>query len=173
MFAVSEGVNLYTIIDNLTRPVPGELVVDRGYWDNGSLFRRYVYHYQANDTELLWDWSESYYPDVLQTTSYFEPPLSIRQANMPKGAVQGGGAVNTGTPEENVSNVTRVNTALDLDDIHLPFGTLSGCLRMFEEHNGISRISWYCPEVGLAKRLWGQPYDRVWELSECVGCPTP
>ena len=163
----------FTIVDNISRLATGELVIDRQYWSEGSLQGRNVMQFRPNETELLWDWSESYGPgDTLELVNHFDPALSIRQAEMPKGAMQGGAAVNTGTPADMVSNVVRVNVALGLDDIDVPMGTLNGCLKMFEEHNNVSRISWYCPDIGLAKRLWGGSNKRVWEL-RCVDCPTP
>ena len=174
MYDVTEGVAFYKITDTVSRPVLGELEIDREWRNGDALIRRSVMHFEVTDVELLWDWAESYNSDnQLSATSRFEPPLSVRQTEMPEGAMLGGGAMNTGTPEDNVENVTRVNTPLGVDDIHVPYGNLTGCLRMFEEHNNSSRISWYCPGVGLAKRLWGAPYDRVWQLSTCEGRSNP
>lgn len=167
VFKGSFGNNEFTVIDTMTRlSEPGELEVDRATWDDGAMIRHSVMHFFAGDAEYVWDWTKAYDGnEILYDTSNFDPPLSIRQVDMQKGAMRGGGALNTDTLDSTVSGANRINVALGVDDIVVPYGTISGCLRMFEEHNGYSRISWYCPDIGLAKRVFGSINSPVWELS--------
>lgn len=166
----------YTVIDKLTYPAEGELLVDRTRSDDGGMLSRHVYHYLLTDTDMLWVRDDSYNSEGdITTTTVFDPALSIRQSVMPQGAVQGGGAVSTSTsattPDEEKYGVTRFNSALALEDVQVPYGPISGCLRMYEEVNGNSRTSWYCPGVGLTK--WVRDNGDVWELKNCIGCPAP
>ena len=93
---------------------------------------------------------------------------------MPQGAIHGD-AVNvskTGAGVEIQYGATRSNTALGLDDVEVPYGAFSDCLRMWEEADAVHRVSWYCPGVGLTKRIIGGPNtSALWELVDCVGCP--
>ena len=134
---------------------------------DGIPFGRHVWYFRMTDTDFLYYRSDRRDPesgDVLSTDD-FDPPLSMRQSVMPKGATQGGATVITSYPDGDIYGGTRSNTALGLDDVEWTYGTFNDCLSTFEESNGIHRVSWYCPGVGLAKRIIGDGSNRqVWEL---------
>jgi hypothetical protein len=166
----------YTITESMTHmPESGELLIDQKRSAEGVTVSHYVYHYRLTDTDYLWDWQERRDPEsgALVFSDSYDPPLSIRQSAMPEGVNRGGAAVVSRSPDNLKFGITRVNSALGLDDVEVPYGAFSDCLRMFEESNGIHRVSWYCPEVGLTKRVFGDSANQeVWELTGCDGCPT-
>lgn len=165
----------YAVTESVT-PMPelGELLIEQKRSAEGVTMSHYVYHYHLTDTDYLWDWQERRDPEsgALIFADSYDPPLSIRQSVMPEGVNRGGAAVVSRSPDNLKFGITRVNSALGLDEVEVPYGVFSDCLRMFEESNGIHRVSWYCPEVGLTKRIFGDPANQeVWELTGCDGCP--
>lgn len=165
----------YVITESLTHtPELGELLIDQKRSADGVTMSHYVYHYRLTDTDYLWDWQERRDPATgeLSYVDSYDPPLSIRQSAMPEGVNRGGAAVVLRNPDNLKFGITRVNSALGLDEVEVPYGVFSDCLRMFEESNGIHRVSWYCPEVGLTRRVFGDSANQtVWELIGCDGCP--
>lgn len=173
VFEGSQYGDQFTVVEDVTyTPESGEVLSDRKWVVGGAVQQRHILRFLQTDTDYFWHWDETYDAEGnLLRTDTFDPPLSIRQSAMPKGALQGYGAIRLMSPDGIEFGTTRTNVALGLDNVEVPYGAFSDCLRMFEEHNGVSRISWYCPDVGLTKRFWGNT-GLLWQLSGCVGCPS-
>ena len=108
-------------------------------------------------------------------TEHYCPSQSLRQSVMPQGVIHGDAADifrTLGGVTIGKHGFTRNNTPLGLDDVEVPYGTFNDCLRMCEEVNAVHRASWYCPGVGLIKRMVGDLNNRTLrELVKCTGCP--
>lgn len=172
-FAVINGGQLIRVTDDMDRTEPGWLSVNRVFHFSEGLPLKRTMHFMVTDTEMLWHHEERVDSGGEVTTTYYNPPLSIRQSVMPKGAAQGGAAIKevigpSGLPSE--SGTTRINVALSEDDISVPAGIMSNCLRLYEEHDDRSRVSWYCPDYGFVKRIFSEN-GAIWEMDQCTGCP--
>lgn len=167
----TNGGGVVRIIEVLDRSLPGEVLIHRSFnWETGDSYQR-DYHFLITESDVLWDTE-----DRMTQLNVFDPPLSIRQSVMPKGVMQASSAVKGTWLADTLvaeSGVTRFNVALGVEDVHLALGTLPDCLRLYEEHDGRPRMSWFCPDFGLAKRIYGDN-GAIWELdlSTCVGCPS-
>jgi len=61
-----------------------------------------------------------------------------------------------------LSTASQVNTLLAVEEVTVPAGTFSSCLKISEIRNSFaignfSEVSWYCQGVGLAKRVFASP----------------
>lgn len=161
----------------LRRPQPGELVIEHLRSADGVPLSINVWHYHVTDTDLLWYRNEILDPETFEErfTENFYPPQSLRQSVMPEGVIHGDAVdvIRTlGDVEIAKYGATRSNTALGLDDVEVPYGTFSDCLRMWEEGGAVHNVTWYCPGVGRTKIISGDSNTRqVMELVDCVGCP--
>lgn len=57
---------------------------------------------------------------------------------------------------------------IGVDDITVPYGTFSGCLRIARFRGSMpDRIAWYCPGIGQAKMIYSDTgtYSREFELT--------
>ena len=161
----------------LIRPQPEELIIEDLRSADGVDLSFNVWYFRLTDTDFLWYRNEVFDPMTGEEifTDNFDPPLILRQSVMPQGGIHGE-AVDVsrtlGGVEIAKFGATRSNTALGLDDVEVPYGTFSDCLRMWEEVNAVHRVSWYCPGVGLTKRIVGNLNNpALWELVNCIGCP--
>jgi hypothetical protein len=175
VYAVTNGAGVTQIVEDIARP-PGQVVVTRDYLADTVKVRSQVVTFLATETDLLLVRIEnSDGTGTLQSTSEFEPPLSIRQSNMPLGAMQASAAVllrtPAGSPDASEEGVTRWNVALGLEDVSLPdYGDLAGTLRILEQHDSNRRMLWFYPGIGPVKRVQSDG-GPIWNLTGCTGCP--
>ena len=114
---------------------------------------------------------------TLTSTETMNPPILIRTASMAKGSKFGSASVVTETPVSGPAVspsdvVVNTGTALGLEDVTVPAGSYTGCLklntsRQSGRNGAFDRISWYCAGAGEVKRLQVDPSGqfRIWELS--------
>jgi len=165
------------VTQRLIRPEPGELIIEHLRSANGVPLSLNVWYYYVTDTDFLWYRNEVLDPQTYEErfTENFSPPQNLRQSVMPEGVIHGDAVDVSATLDgEEIAKygATRSNTALGLDDVEVPYGTFSDCLRMWEEAGTNHSVTWYCPGVGRTKIVSGNPDTRqVMELVDCVGCP--
>jgi len=170
VYAVTNGAGVTQIVEDIARP-PGQVIVTRSYWADTVKVQAQVVTFLPTETDLLLARIEHYDGvGTLQSTSEFEPPLSIRQSSMPLGAMQASAGVlqrtPAGSPDTSEQGVTRWNVALGIE----PDGELAGSLRMLEQHNSNRRMMWFYPGIGPIKRVQSDN-GAIWRLSGCTGCP--
>jgi hypothetical protein len=169
-----------TITEDLSYdPITGLLDVQRTV--SGDDFWT-VFRFQPTDTDFLWLGTDRYAEDpqdplgdpVLISSVTFDPPLSQRQSAMPQGATQVTAALRTFDDTQgglSYRGTTFTNVAVSVEDLELPYGTLTGCLKVHVVADGNPRTDWYCPGVGRAKRVFSG--GAIWELTGCTGCTQP
>lgn len=115
---------------------------------------------------------DSYDPIMVTETTVreFDPPATSLTSTMTPGIAWGSGAVMHIT-EQYVSDYDQYyvekKEVLGLEDVTVPAGTYTDCLkihRIFIMGNHISRIEWFCPNIGLVKRIHGG--NRMMELTD-------
>ena len=170
------GYGLTQIVEDIARdPALGQVSVTRSFWADTVRVRFQVFTFLATETDLLLANIEAYDgTGTLQSSSDFEPPLSIRQSSMPLGAMQASAGTrlttSAGLPDTLEEGVTRWNVALGVEDVSVPYGELAGSLRILEQHNSNLRMVWLHPGIGPVKRVQSDN-GPIWMLTGCTDCP--
>ena len=146
------------------RPNPNEVVRTEVTTDTYGNITRYV-DSTFKRTPQSFDWlqSQTYDPSVtppalVDTTNYEPPVVALTNAMVPGIAWGSGGTINSSSTGE--SFYTDKSEVLAVEDVTVPAGTFKECLKIyrlreFDVSITIQRVEWYCPDMGLVKRIQG------------------
>jgi hypothetical protein len=146
------------------RPNPNEVVRTEVVTDAYGNITRYV-DATFKRTAQSFDWLQSRQYDpymtpplLVDTTDYEPPVVSLTSAMVPGIAWGSGGAINSSSSGE--SFYTDKSEVLAVEAVTVPAGTFTGCLKIyrlreFDVSITIQRVEWYCPDMGLVKRIQG------------------
>lgn len=146
------------------RPNPNEVVRTEVVRNTSGKITRYV-DLTFHRTPKSFDWlqSQTYNPDVtppalVDTTDYDPPVVALTSAMVPGIAWGSGGTINSSSTGE--SFYTDKSEVLAVEDVTVPAGTFKECLKIyrlreFDVSITIQRVEWYCPDMGLVKRIQG------------------
>lgn len=163
----NDGV-VYNEVWNFERPNPGEVVRTQIATDaDGSVFRCIVNKFEATTEMFKWVQSNrcngSIPPVVISMTDYIPPIPLFTNAMVPGIAWGDAGVIQSTVSLENY--YTDVSEILTVEDVTVPAGTYSDCLKIYRQHgfsNFIPRIVWVCPNMGLVKSV--NSNNRLMEL---------
>ncbi len=117
---------------------------------------------------------------TLKSTAFITDPIEVQHSSMRVGRSWGGGSEVTLSPEPVYGAVHAImskSTLLKVEDITVAYNggtTFSGCLKIGATRTSDSigqfmRVEWFCPDIGLVKRiqnsLTSPPVAIVWELN--------
>ena len=114
--------------------------------------------------------------DQLTGTETFEPPLVLRRSDMKEGGTWTSAAkvVDTawdGAVQSDNSHSLESVTVEGLDDVDVPYGNPTGCLKLSRMRSSVvsgnfHRVEWRCPNLGLVKRvhILGEQNSHIMEL---------
>ena len=138
----------------------------RSRLNGGTLCQLDVLNYIATASDYRFasrDQMDIFTPNVVVNRNEFNQPIILRTNAMREGGGFGSGSV---TRQINVIGggamtegyATNVSILLGTEDVTVPAGTYAGCLRIAEQRNSthfgqFDNVSWYCPGVGLTKRV--------------------
>jgi len=146
------------------RQNPDEVVRTEVTTDTYGNITRYVDGtFQRTDQSFDWVQSQLYDPNVtpptvVVTTDYNPPVVALTNAMVSGIAWGSGGTINSSSSGENF--YTDKSEVLAVEDVTVPAGTFTECLKIhrlreFGVAITINRIEWYCPDMGLVKRIQG------------------
>jgi hypothetical protein len=113
------------------------------------------FRYLNRDHEQVLAARQNFYPGPM--LAEYTTPLVRMTSAMRVGSTWGGASdVVVSIPGTPVSQVTERSTLLGVEDVTVPAGTFTGCLRIQVERwsvavNSFSQVSWHCPGTGLVK----------------------
>ena len=129
----------------------------------GSIIRYVDSRFETTARSFDWLQSRAYDPYItppaLLNTSDYDPAIVVLTDAMVPGIAWGsGGAINSSSSGENF--YTDKSEVLAIENVTVPAGTFSNCLKIhrlreFAVAITINRIEWYCPDMGLVKRIQG------------------
>lgn len=146
------------------RPNPNEVVRTEVTTDTYGNITRYV-DFTFHRTPQSFDWlqSQAYDPSMtpptlIETTDYTPPVVTLTSAMVPGIAWGGGGTIDSSSSGENF--YTDKSEVLAIEDVTVPAGTFKECLKIyrlreFDVSITVQRVEWYCPDMGLVKRIQG------------------
>jgi len=161
---------VYDEVWSFERPNPGEVVrtqiaIDAG----GSIFRCGINKFEATAEVFKWVQNNrcdgSTPPVVISTTDYV-PPLPVFTNAMVPGIAWGEAGVMQSTFSLD-NYYTDVNEIVGVEDVTVPAGTFSDCLKIYRQRgfsDFIPRIVWVCPNMGVVKSVNGG--NRLMELTD-------
>lgn len=162
---------VYDEVWSFERPSPGnvvrtEITTDAG----GSVYRCRVNVFEAAPESFNWTQNSvcdgNTVPPTPVSTQNYDPSVVLLTNAMVPGIAWGTAGVMhmTSVPD---SYYTDKNEVLAVEDVTVPAGSYSNCLKVHKLRNyaGIyTRIEWICPDIGLVKRVHGG--NRLMELTD-------
>lgn len=131
-------------------------------------------HFQESAYAVSWRRTDKYDPSgaVLLSSNRLTKPIARATAFMEVGATWGSATeVDDGVnPNNIVDHVVETNTLLGLENVTVPYGAYTGCLkihtsRMSRTLGNFVMVSWRCAGIGEVKRIQGFGGTMVrWEL---------
>jgi hypothetical protein len=129
----------------------------------GNIMRYVDSTFERTARSFDWVQSRSYDPVVtppalVDTTDYDPPVVALTSAMAPGIAWGSGGTINSSSSGENF--YTDKSEVLAVEDVTVPAGTFKECLKIYRLREfavaiTIQRVEWYCPDMGLVKRIQG------------------
>ncbi len=161
---------VYDEVWSFERPGPGEVVRTEIATDaGGSIFRCRVNMFEAAAEMFSWvqhNTCDGSTPPVLIGTTDYIPPLPVFTNAMVPGIAWGAaGEIHTTYALDNY--YTDVSEVLAIEDVTVPAGTYSDCLKIYRQRaftSYIPRVEWVCPNMGLVKSVNGS--NRLMELTD-------
>ena len=146
------------------RPSPDKVVRTEVTKNTNGEITRYVdFTFQRTPQSFDWVQSQTYNPDVdppalVDVTDYDPPVVALTNAMVPGIAWGSGGTINSLSSGENF--YTDKSEVLAIENVTVPAGTFNECLKIyrlreFDVSITIQRVEWYCPDIGLVKRIQG------------------
>ncbi len=166
----NDGV-VYDEVWSFERPGPGEVVRTEITTDaGGSAYRCRVNEFEA--TPKSFNWTQTSVcdgnvtpPTLISTTNYDPSVVLLTDAMVPGIAWGTAGKMQSISSPDNY--YTDTNEVLAVEDVTVPAGTYSDCLKVYKLRNYAgfyTRIEWICPNMGLVKRVHGG--NRLMELTD-------
>ena len=142
------------------RPAPNQVVrTEISYDADGNIIRHVASTFESHNRSFDWIRMETYVPAELADTSDFDPPYVVLTDAMVEGIAWGsGGTINSYCCGENF--YTDKSEVLAVEDVNVIAGMFRACLKIYRQrlHGSVTpihRIEWYCPDMGLVKRVQG------------------
>jgi len=165
----NDGV-VYDEVWTYERPVPGTLVRTEIARDaGGTVYRCGIKVFHATEDSFKWvqnNFCDGSAPPVITNTIDYVPGIPIFTNAMVPGIAWGDAGVMQST--YNPDNFfTDVGEIVGVEDVTVPAGTYSGCLKVYRQRgfsSFIPRMEWVCPNMGVVKSV--NSNNRLMELTD-------
>ena len=126
--------------------------------DGACSYRTFEHLATTTSRDIVgWTTRDDTNPSTILSEVTLTSPIPGLLSVMPLGGSWGSSSDATSTPPGD-PGMTEKNTLLGVENVTVPYGSFNGCLKIHtlrtSASNGLfSRMSWYCPNVGLVKQM--------------------